>query len=270
MTFGEFVDKYTGKGIDYDGKYGNQCMDLYRQYVKEVLNFPQSPPVTGAKDVWDTYLKDKYDRIDNTPTGVPQKGDVIVWGTVMGEYGHIAIFDNGNTSTFTSFDQNFPIGSLCHLQKHDYKGVLGWLRPKLIVEDNMTEQEKLMLDFIRVNQITEGQLREGYGYVKDGTVEKLNKEIEALKVSQKDMEERISQLEAENKANNDLILDWQSKVTSANKALDNANKSNIELVAEKNKYKGWYETALKKTIDKYTAWQLIRMGINKLIVQSKK
>ena len=48
----------------------------------------------------------------------------------MGTYGHIGIFDNGTLSKFESFDQNFPKGSLCHLQKHSYKNVLGWLRFK--------------------------------------------------------------------------------------------------------------------------------------------
>lgn len=130
MTYQEFLNKYNGKAIDFDGYYGNQCMDLYRQYVKEVLELPQSPGVNGAKDVWTTYLKDKYDRIDNTPTGVPQQGDIIIWGVGVGPYGHIAVFDNGDADSFESFDQNWPVNSLCHLQKHNYNGVLGWLRKK--------------------------------------------------------------------------------------------------------------------------------------------
>jgi hypothetical protein len=58
MTIGEFIKKWNGKVCDFDGKYGSQCVDLYRMYVKEVLGYPQSPPVEGAKDIWNTYLKD--------------------------------------------------------------------------------------------------------------------------------------------------------------------------------------------------------------------
>ena len=130
MTLNEFVQRYNGKGIDADGSYGFQCMDLYRQFVKEVLGFPQSPPVTGAYQVWDTYLGQYFDRIDNTPSGIPQKGDILIWGQSVGKYGHIAVYLEGNTSSFKSFDQNWPVGTNCHIQSHNYNGLLGWLTPR--------------------------------------------------------------------------------------------------------------------------------------------
>jgi len=133
MTFNEFIAKYDGKGINYDGAYGNQCVDLYRQYVKEVCGVPQSPSVAGAKDIWNTYLSAHFDRIANTPTGVPQAGDIVIWGSTIGTYGHVAVFISGNVNTFTSFDQNWPDTGgkgVAHKQSHDYKGVLGWLRLK--------------------------------------------------------------------------------------------------------------------------------------------
>ena len=37
--------------------------------------------------------------------------------------------------------------------------------------------------------------------------------------------------------------------------------------AEKNKYKEWYEEALEDQVNKYTGWQLIKMGITKIIVK---
>lgn len=129
MTFDDFIRKYDGKGIDYDGSFGNQCVDLYRQYVKEVLGYPQSPPVEGAKDIWNSYLPEYFRRIENTPTGVPEKGDVVIFGTGLGRFGHVSIFVEGNASKFTSFDQNYPTGSLCHLQGHTYSAVIGWLTP---------------------------------------------------------------------------------------------------------------------------------------------
>lgn len=130
MTFDQFIEKYNNKGIDFDGAFGNQCVDLYRQYVKEVLGFPQSPAVAGAKDIWDTYLSSFFTRYNNSPTAVPKKGDILIWGTKMGQYGHVAVFIDGGVTKFNSFDQNSPVGTLCHIQSHTYTGVLGWLRPK--------------------------------------------------------------------------------------------------------------------------------------------
>lgn len=94
--------------IDFDGAYAGQCVDLYRQYCKEVLAFPQSPPVRGAADIWDTYLKNCFTRYENTPTAVPQKGDVMLWNkNAGGGFGHVAVFISGDANKFKSFDQNW-------------------------------------------------------------------------------------------------------------------------------------------------------------------
>ena len=134
LTPDQFFGKYDGKGIDYDNYYGFQCMDLYRQFVKECLGFPQSPPVEGAVKVWDTYLPEYFNRILNTVEAIPIKGDVIIWSTGVGPYGHIAVCKDGTQTEFTSFDQNWPVGSLCHFQKHNYNNVLGWLRVKTVAD----------------------------------------------------------------------------------------------------------------------------------------
>lgn len=132
LTPDQFFGKYDSKGIDFDLYYGFQCMDLYRQFVKECFGFPQSPPVQGAVDVWTTYLTEYFDKIENSPTNCPIKGDIIIWSTGVGAWGHIAICKDATPTEFTSFDQNWPVGSLCHFQKHNYTNVLGWLRVKTI------------------------------------------------------------------------------------------------------------------------------------------
>lgn len=129
MTTSEFFTKWNGKSLDFDGFYGYQCMDLYQQYNKDVVVAPYVPS-PFAKDVWNNYPKNFYTRIANTPNGVPQKGDVVIWGGgVNGGAGHIAVFYQGNVYSFTSFDQNWN-GQYCHFQSHNYNYVLGWLRPK--------------------------------------------------------------------------------------------------------------------------------------------
>lgn len=131
----QFIIKYHGLPIDFDGQYQNQCVDLYRQYVAEVLHFPQSPGVGGAKEIYTAYptwpikLRNLYQRIANTPNNIPTTGDIVVWGSSFGVYGHVAIYVFGDVWKFISFDQNMPLGTVCHMQHHNYNAVLGWLHP---------------------------------------------------------------------------------------------------------------------------------------------
>lgn len=146
MTLNDFVIKYNGRYIDFDGSFGNQCTDLYRQYCKECLQVPQSPPVIGAADIWINYLEDKFDAIPNTTEAIPQEGDIIIWGRKDSlPYGHVAICigTDNNVNYFYSFDQNWPTGSPCHVQKHLYPNVLGWLRLKGGETDVITDSTKI-------------------------------------------------------------------------------------------------------------------------------
>ena len=134
ITMNEFIKKFDGKSIDFDHVYGSQCVDL----VKLWEDWNGWPVITGnAKDQFRDV--DGYTRIRNTPSGVPQQGDIIIWDESVNKYGHIAIFVKGDSNQFVSFDQNWPVGSVCHLQKHYYGGVLGWLRFKK--GDDMTKFE---------------------------------------------------------------------------------------------------------------------------------
>ena len=149
MTFNEFITKYNGKGLDWDGAYGFQCTDLYRYYCHEVLRVPQSPPVVGAKDIWNTYLKDHFTRIENTPEGVPQAGDVMIWGSQYGPYGHVAVVTSANVNSFTCFSQNDPVGTLCQLRNYkNYRGVLGWLHPNLNMSDQISIEKKVFEELV--------------------------------------------------------------------------------------------------------------------------
>lgn len=130
MTAQDFFQKYMGKGIDFDNFYGFQCMDLAHQYAVEVVG-KDIPAAPTAKDVWDKATPG-YSKITNTPSGVPTQGDILIWGVGVGPAGHIAVFDHGDANGFVSFDQNWPINSLCHYQNHNYTGVLGWLHPTAV------------------------------------------------------------------------------------------------------------------------------------------
>lgn len=130
ITLQEFIKKWTGKVCDYDGYYGTQCMDLMHFYHVEVLGIKENIlSAPSAKIAWQNSKSDtNFTKINNSPTNVPQAGDIIFWDS--GQYGHVAIFVDGDVMKFNSFDANWPTGSLPHIQSHDYTGVAGWLRPK--------------------------------------------------------------------------------------------------------------------------------------------
>ena len=135
MTFDEFVKKYNGKSIDYDGAYGVQCTDLIKLYVEKVFGVSAGSASWGNAKYYYTNtpakLKNITTKIANTASFVPKKGDIMVWnGNVGGGAGHVAICTGeGTTSYFYSYDQNWN-GKAMHKVKHDYDNVYGVLRPK--------------------------------------------------------------------------------------------------------------------------------------------
>lgn len=173
MTLEQFIKKYDGKPIDTDGAYGPQCMDLMNQYTVDVLGLPLN--TLAAPTAYQSYLygDPDFERISNANGNAPEPGDIIYWDTRVGESGHVAVYVSGwGNKEFTSFDQNWPVGSISHLQNHDYYGVTGWLRYK---NTPMTEEERKTL----YGQIKE--LREAIQKLNDEVFGKLKKTKKNLK-----------------------------------------------------------------------------------------
>ncbi|SDP32897.1 CHAP domain [Arthrobacter sp. ok909] len=136
MTYDQFVATWTGKAADFDGVYGAQCVDLFNFYNRDVVgqDFVPTPTTGGAADLWNDYPSlPGYKKVANTPDGVPPKAAVVIWAAntkVTGAAGHVGMASGeGDATYFVSFDQNYPTGSLPHMQRHSYDGVLGWYIP---------------------------------------------------------------------------------------------------------------------------------------------
>lgn len=136
LTFDEFLEKHIGQAMDYDDVAGSQCLDLTKYYLKEVFNI-ESGAWGNAHAWYDNFdnipnLKYNFTRIANTPSFIPQRGDIMVWSkNLNGKWGHIAVCDgDGDTTYFYSYDQNW-LGQHdpCNRIKHNYNHVLGVLRP---------------------------------------------------------------------------------------------------------------------------------------------
>lgn len=150
MNFDDFITTWTNKPVDFDGIYPNQCMDLMHEYVYDVLGLTDKKVLSAsaAYQVYTTFGSipghDQFDQYPNTPTGVPQKGDIVFFGQQVGQFGHVCIFISGDVNGFTSFDANWPTGSLPHAQSHLYNGCIGWLRFKGPVVDVGALQAKIV------------------------------------------------------------------------------------------------------------------------------
>jgi hypothetical protein len=101
----------------------------------------------------------------------------------------------------------------------------------------------------------------------DTTVEdiaKLQKEIADLKKSQKDLAKLVEELRLSIEEKDKTLADSTKEV----KVLKAENKKLTADLGYYQPYKSRYEEVLKKTIDKYSGWELIKMGIKKLTNKS--
>lgn len=232
MTLQQFVDKYNGKLVDYDGAYGGQCVDLYRMYVKEVLELPQTPPVVGAKDIW-TGETNGFEKIANTPTGVPSIGDVMIWGTKYGKFGHVAIVTSATVDYFTCFSQNDPAGALCGYKNYNtYAPVIGWLHPITPTVDHHVEE-----------------------------IAKLQKQINDLKKDQENLVKIVEELRLSIKEKDKDILSSTEEL----ELLKVEKQTWQEQIDYYKPYKARYEEALGKIPNAMTGWELIVAGITKIL-----
>lgn len=106
MTLTQFIKKYLGSKVDFDGNFGAQCVDLYRLYLRDVFDVPQTPGVDGAKDIIDNPGTLKVTR--DSALADYSRGDVLIWGaTSSNKYGHVAILvEIYNTKYFIVLEQD--------------------------------------------------------------------------------------------------------------------------------------------------------------------
>lgn len=137
MTLEEFVIKYSGKKVDFDNVYGAQCVDLFRQYCKDVLNISEHTGSCstsgGAKDLFLDYPKMEKEKkyfTRETKKGMVQ-GDVLIWdGTNKNQYGHVAIYLGKLNNSLIVFEQNGFTQNGAEINIRSKNNLLGFLRKK--------------------------------------------------------------------------------------------------------------------------------------------
>lgn len=139
IDYESFIKNNLGKAVEREDSTNlNQCFDWAFAYLDDVLEVPRSSiRHLRAYEIW-TLATDEtkkyFDLIPNSPIAVPQKGDIVVFGTAVGVSGHVCIASGNNqgTTQFQSTDQNWGNHSFVEYIWHNYVGVFGWLRKKQV------------------------------------------------------------------------------------------------------------------------------------------
>ena len=150
--FKQFLSQFNNKSVEVvDPTNKNQCVDLVVAFL-DFIGTARSFNHLYAYQIYTdpTFLtKENFDLIPNTPDGIPQVGDIVVFSKAYnGTAGHVVIATGeGDTVTFKAFSQNDPTGSPSVVKIYGFKYVLGWLRYKYQVgalSECLKQHEKLV------------------------------------------------------------------------------------------------------------------------------
>ena len=137
MTLEEFVKTYDGKQVDYDGVFGSQCVDLFRQYCIDVLLIAEHTGSCtssgGAKDLFLDYhrmpVEKKYFLRSSSKTC--KAGDVLIWNeTLKNKCGHIAICLGMLGNSYIVFEQDGLKQDGAKMNLRGKENFLGYLRKR--------------------------------------------------------------------------------------------------------------------------------------------
>lgn len=234
MTYSEFKTKYLGKKVDFDNAYSSQCVDLIRFYWKEVFLISQPKGVAGAKDFWTNYetdpnLNKNFDKVLNTPNAVPKQGDIVIWSSSYGQFGHIAIIDKADLNSFTALSQNDPLGRETYLKTYNYNYIYGWFSPKGSMDyEKLYNEARIMRDAWWKNQVALCGLVGVTGLTDENAKAKVTEAIDKIKrliAELKTAEGRVTNLtQSLNVCNNDLLEQAQSMKALQDKLTECLNK----------------------------------------------
>jgi len=137
MTLEDFIKKYNGKQVDYDGVFGGQCVDLFRQYCVEVLLIAEHTGSCqssgGAKDLFLDYhrmpVEKKYFIRSSSKTC--KAGDVLIWNeSLTNKYGHVAIYLGMIGNSYLVFEQDGFKQDGAKINLRGKENLLGYLRKR--------------------------------------------------------------------------------------------------------------------------------------------
>lgn len=127
-----WAQNQIGKSIDYDGKYGVQCVDFIMKYCKQLFNVSMGG---NARDYRTNKLPSGWTRTKYTAGYVPQPGDIIIYtpGYVKGSrkissFGHVSIILSATSSGYVCASQKAH-DKINKVSRNNYDDVWGFIHP---------------------------------------------------------------------------------------------------------------------------------------------
>jgi len=248
ITYKEFLDKYLGKSKGYpDGKYVGECLSICKLYILECFGI--DPPASGTNSAygyWSNFpspLSEVFEKVGNTDTLIPEKGWIAIWKPWdTNSYGHIAIVDEGCTSTKLINNAQNWTSKVFQKETNNYNNVIGFLKPKSsIIQEDMTDNEKILIGLINENGLVEGDIRWLVDLKKNQTVPNLEKKVSDLESSVKVLEEQITIINTKLGSNEKDLTVCQKDLKTANQTISNITVELETANTERSNYKKWYE-----------------------------
>lgn len=119
-----WVQSKLGQGLDMDGAYGCQCVDLILAYY-DYLGVSRSSG-NGADYAWNT-LPSGWQRLQGAQ---PQKGDILVYsGNDSNPYGHVAIYEADRSHYHQNFNGHSYVEKVIYMYNGLSNPYWGVIRP---------------------------------------------------------------------------------------------------------------------------------------------
>lgn len=189
ITLEQFVNKYDGRSVDFDKKYGAQCVDLFNYYNAEVVGAPWigTPATNGARDLYEVDSPARRAYYDVLPPEKSLKaGDVLVYGEPHGRHiaggklaflGHVNIYIGGKQV----IEQNGKVSQVTVIRDVYKSGLLGILRPRTFIipqdSQSVTNNTQNKNTYTILAGDTFWDLEERYN-ITHGTLQKLNPQLD--------------------------------------------------------------------------------------------
>lgn len=252
-TLEQFLSDYLGQSKGYpDGKYVGECLSVIKIYIKECFGIEPPPSGTNsAYGYWSKFpnpLGSVFEKVENTPDLIPQKGWIVIWKPwSANQYGHIAIVADGcTTGTLKNYAQNWTSRTF-QLESNRYTNVVGFLKPKSSIIEDMTQDEKRALELLESYKINaghgnlEGAINTLIGNVTElrnatESIENFKKDIETLKANIDSLNSKYSELEAKFIENQKINEKQQKALVTANDKISELDKTIENITADKNSW----------------------------------
>lgn len=252
-TLEQFLSDYLGKSKGYpdDNSYKGECLSIVKLYILECFGI--NPPASGsgsAYGYWSNFpnpLGEVFEKVLNTDDLIPQKGWIAIWQPWLSNpHGHISIVADGSTTgTLKNWSQNWTSRTF-QLESNRYTNVIGFLKPKSIIED-MTDEQKRVLELLENYKITaghgnlEGAINTLIGNVTElrnatESIENFKKDIETLKANINSLNSKYSELEAKFIENQKINEKQQKALVTANDKISELDKTIENITADKNSW----------------------------------